>query len=123
MMLQYLLLFLDLFCCFFLLAGRRPVVQIMCDMMAIAALGEFGHYSCRMFVTMAVLTLGNHLVLVLMAERAGKRLMLGRIRSKQCNHPGMTCAAILRWDIGRVGYNLRHMRLVTLLALGNCHVR
>ena len=72
-----LLLFLFLWCFFrcFLLR-YRPVIQGMGDVVALTAFLELDHNAGRMRRTMAVLAIGYHLVLLLVAEGAREGLVL-----------------------------------------------
>lgn len=76
-----LLLFLHFFCFFrrFLLLClfRRPVVQVVSDIMTFAALRILGHHAGRVRGAMTVGTLRDHLVLFLMTECTGKAFMFG----------------------------------------------
>ncbi len=56
---------------------RGPVIEIVSDFMALAAVRELCHYTCRMRRTMAVAALRHHLMFLLMAECTGKWLVLG----------------------------------------------
>lgn len=104
------------------LLGRSPVVQVMCDIMAVAAFLELGHDAGRMLLAMAVLALGNHLVLRLVTECAGKVLMLGLAGRQHVIGMFMaTCTELRRHVV--IGSRFRCMRLVAFFAVRGHHIR
>lgn len=94
----------------------------MGSIMAVTAFRESGHHACGMGNTMAVLALGYHFMHCLMAERAGKRLMLGAAGGEKRKGIRVARAAVLRRDVCCIGHGLGHVRLVAFLAIRNCHV-
>jgi len=67
----------------------------MSDVVALAAFRELCHNACRMRCAMAVLAVGHHLVLCLVAEGTCKGLMLRLAGIEKVEGLFVTCAAIL----------------------------
>lgn len=62
-------------------------IQVMGNTMTLAALGEFGmHRRWMRCITMAVLALGNHFMLLLMAISTGKLRMFRATACKELVH-------------------------------------
>ncbi len=102
---------------------RRPVVQVVGDIVAHAAFRELLHDRRGMLVAMAVLAGRYHLVFRFVAGNARLGLMLGRRCRQESVGFRMAGRAILVRDIGAVGHHLRHVRLVALLAVRRSHLR
>ena len=65
---------------FFIFYSLTLLVQVMGNAVTLTALREFGMHLGRMrILAMTALTFGNHLVFCLVAGRAGKLGVLGRI--------------------------------------------
>src|SRR5512135_2549874 len=102
---------------------RSPVVQVVGDLVALAADGELCHDAGRMGNTVAVLALGHHLMFFLMAERALECPVLGLAGGKHIVNRPVARGAKLRRRIRRIGNGLRHMRLMACFAIGGGHFR
>ncbi len=98
------------------------MVQVVRDIVAVAALVEFGHHSGRMRRAVTVGTFRDHLVLCLVAESAGEGLVFCGTCGKQIERLFMACAAVFGRHIGCVGDDLRHVWLMATLAVGVHHV-
>ena len=61
----------------FLFIDRRPVIQVMGDVVALSAIFELCQHSRRMRCAMTVLALWHHLVFYLVTEGAREGLVLG----------------------------------------------
>jgi hypothetical protein len=96
-----------------LLLFGRPVVQVMGNVMALAAFLETVMYSRSMGQTVAVGTLGHGLVLVGVAGNTGNLAVLGLAGSESRKDRIMTGSAELRSRGGRVHQFKRLVRLVT----------
>jgi len=107
----------------FLLLCSRPVVQVVGDIVAFAAFRELPHHSGRMGRAMAVLAIGDHLVFFLMAEGTGQGRVFCLAGCQEAECLAVAGAAILRSYVGGIGYILRHVCLVALLAIGRSHFR
>ena len=90
--------------------------------MAISASREFGHDTCRMLLSVAILAFRDHFVLFLMTigARQGRMLCLGRF--EEVVWIAVACGAIYGTCIRSVGHDLRHMRLMALLAVSRHHI-
>jgi len=71
-----------------------PVVQVVRDLVAFAALREFRHNTGGMRRAVAILTERNHLVLFLVAECAREGAVLDLARCECLQNGAMTCGAI-----------------------------
>jgi hypothetical protein len=78
----------------FLYFRHGPVVQIVGDLVAIAAFRELRHDTGRMGRTMAVLALGNHFMLCLMAERACQGAVLDLAGAENVQNLAVASAAV-----------------------------
>ncbi len=86
-------------------------------LVALEALRELGHDACGVLVAMAILTLGDHLVLVLMTEGAIERAMLRLGSREECGGLFVACRAELGVGVRRIGHDLGHVRLVAFFAV------
>lgn len=106
-------------------SGRRrssfPVVEIMRDIVTISASREFGHDTCGMLLSMAILAFRDHLVLFLMTgcARQGCVLCLGLLEEIICFT--MACRAVYGSRVRRIRHDLGHMRFMALLTVSRCH--
>ena len=82
--------------------------------MAFKALRELEHDAGRMHISVAVLAIGDRLMLVLMAGRAVLGCMLGHVLLQGVILPLVAGRAELRIDTAGVGHDLRHMGLMAL---------
>jgi hypothetical protein len=89
---------------------------------AVSASREFGHDACRMLLSMAILAFRDHFVLILMTGRARQCTVLCLGRREEIICFAVACSAIYGSRISRVRHDLRHVRLMALLAVGRGHV-
>lgn len=82
--------------------------------MAFQALRELGHNACRMHIAVAVLALGDHLMLVLMAGSAVLCRMFGLVLPQGVILPFVAGRAEFRIDAVGVGHDPGHMGLMAL---------
>ena len=93
----------------------------MSDIVALTAFRELGHNAGRMRRTMAVLAVGHHFVLRLMAESAFEGLVPCLTGAEKVEGLLVTCAAVFGRDIRSIGHSLRHVRLMAFPAVGGSH--
>ena len=98
------------------------MVQVVGNVVAVAAFGEAGKHTGRMWYAMAALAGRNHLVLVFVAGYAGNCLVFCISLAVQFRSLFMAGGAHLVGGIGGVGYSGRHMSLVTAFALSSGHI-
>lgn len=94
----------------------------MGDVVALAALCEFGHHRSRMRNAVAPLALRHSLMLVLVAGYAGYILMFGITVAQQTESLAMAGTAHLVGGVGCIGNCSRHMSLVATLAVSSNHI-
>lgn len=99
------------------------MVQVMCDVVAIAALGEAGQHAGRMWCAVAALASRHSLMLVFVTGYTGNSLMLCIAGNKMIECLLVAGCAHLVGCVGCIGNSSRHMRLVAALALGSAHIR
>ena len=110
-------LFLGLF-----LLSSSPVVQVMSYIMAVAAFLELRHDACRMLLAVAVLALGNHLVLCLVTKCTGKVFMLSLAGCEYVKCPFMAACTELRRHI-IICNRFRRVSHMTFFAVRSHHIR
>lgn len=94
----------------------------MCDAVAVTAFRELGEHRCRVRSTVAALALRNHLVLGLVTCHAAKVLVLESTCGEKVVCRLVACRTILgRCRVG-IRNVLRHMCLVTFLAVSLLHL-
>jgi hypothetical protein len=111
-------------CCFVnsLQCTWLPVVQIMCDVVAIAALGKACHHAGRMWGPVAVLASRYCLMLVFMAGNAQYSFVFGIAVGKQIKRFLMASSTHFVWCV-RCHVNSRwHMGVVAFFALGSNNI-
>ena len=99
-----------------------PTVQVMSNIVAVAALGEASHHTCRVRYAMASLTGRDRFVFVFVTGDAVDTFMLGIGLAVQFEGFLVARCTHLVGGIGRIRYRSRHMRLVTALAVAGGHV-
>jgi len=109
-----MLSFRGLFCCLYILLNGP--IDIMSDIVAIAALRELYHENLRMRFTMAVLARWYRPVLLLVAERARHGLVFCRSCAQEVGGCRVAHTAVFRRHGVRKGSKLRHMGLVAEIA-------
>lgn len=105
-----------------LFLSRRPVVEVMGEVMAIMAFREFRHHRRGMRDFVAAPAIRDHLVLSGMAECAGQFLMLVIARAQQVQYFFVACPAILVGDIRAVSHDRRLVGLVAFFAVRLRHL-
>lgn len=101
---------------------RRPVIQVVGDIVAISAFGELLMHGFGVRQTMTVGTFGDHLVLVLVAGDAGDVPVLGRAGGQQVKGGLMTGSAKHRTGLRPIGQQGRLMGLMAGFAIGLSHL-
>ena len=98
--------------------GRRPVVEVMSYLMAIAASRELCHDAGRMLLAVTIFAVRHHLVLFLMAECAAE----GAVNCLRCREQlelfAVACRAVLGVGIGSVGDFRGHVHFMAFIAVG-----
>lgn len=108
--------------CTLLLWSSLPVIQVMRALVAFQALRELDFDAGRMHVAVAILTLRDHLMLVLMAGGAILDRVFRFVLLEHVVLPFVAGGAVFGFDASRVGHDLGHMRLVALSAIFCSHV-